>query len=139
MYYIQINKNFVHHVGDQPRLYYDARSTNHQDFLYFIFPCHYHSISASCSPSSRNYFLSKRHVAKACKPSKNLLPSRYWKEQTDIYVEYLILPVVLKLTWAAWKPSEQFSAPSHCNQYSVTSRLLRLLPLILLLLPSPPH
>jgi hypothetical protein len=23
----------VHRVGDQPRLYYDARSTNHQDYL----------------------------------------------------------------------------------------------------------
>ena len=31
MYYIYINKNFVHQVGDQPRSYYDARSTNHQD------------------------------------------------------------------------------------------------------------
>ena len=31
MYYIKINKNFVHQVGNQPRLYYDARSTNHQD------------------------------------------------------------------------------------------------------------
>jgi hypothetical protein len=28
---MKINKNFVHQVGDQPRLYYDARSTNHQD------------------------------------------------------------------------------------------------------------
>jgi len=28
-----MNKNFVHQVGDQPRLYYDARSTNHQDSL----------------------------------------------------------------------------------------------------------
>jgi len=55
----------------------------------------------------------------------------------QIYMEYLTLPVVLKLTWAAWKPSEQISAPSLCNQYSVTSRLLRLLPL--LLLPSLPH
>jgi len=26
-----INKNVVHQVGDQTRLYYDARSTNHQD------------------------------------------------------------------------------------------------------------
>jgi hypothetical protein len=24
-------QNFVYQVGDQPRLYYDARSTNHQD------------------------------------------------------------------------------------------------------------
>jgi len=31
MYYIYINKNFVHQVGDQPMSYYDARSTNHQD------------------------------------------------------------------------------------------------------------
>jgi hypothetical protein len=31
MYYMQINKNFVHQVGDQPRLYYDVRSTNYQD------------------------------------------------------------------------------------------------------------
>jgi len=31
MYYMEINKNFVHQVGDQTRLYYDARSTNHQD------------------------------------------------------------------------------------------------------------
>jgi len=30
MYYIKINKNFVHQVGNQPRLCYDARSTNHQ-------------------------------------------------------------------------------------------------------------
>jgi len=28
--FMQINKNFVHQVGDQPRLYRDARSTNHQ-------------------------------------------------------------------------------------------------------------
>jgi len=28
---MEINKNFVHQVGDQTRLYYDARSTNHQD------------------------------------------------------------------------------------------------------------
>ena len=34
MYYIQINKNFVHQVGNQPRFYYVARSTNHQD-IYF--------------------------------------------------------------------------------------------------------
>jgi hypothetical protein len=31
MYYMQINKNFVHQVGDQPRLYYDIRSANHQN------------------------------------------------------------------------------------------------------------
>jgi hypothetical protein len=31
MYYIKINKNFVHQVGNQPRLYYDPRSTNHQN------------------------------------------------------------------------------------------------------------
>jgi hypothetical protein len=30
MYYILINKNFVHQIGDQPRLYYNARSTTHQ-------------------------------------------------------------------------------------------------------------
>ena len=35
MYYIyiyiyKINKNFMHQVGNQPGLYYDARSTNHQ-------------------------------------------------------------------------------------------------------------
>jgi hypothetical protein len=34
MYYMLINKNFVHQVGDQPRLYYDARSTNHQEMQY---------------------------------------------------------------------------------------------------------
>jgi hypothetical protein len=28
--------NFVHQVGDQPRLYYDARSTNHQDIIFMI-------------------------------------------------------------------------------------------------------
>ena len=28
---LYINNNFVHQVGNQPRLYYDARSTNHQD------------------------------------------------------------------------------------------------------------
>jgi len=33
MYYIEIKKNFVHQFGDQPRIYYDARSTSHQDFL----------------------------------------------------------------------------------------------------------
>jgi hypothetical protein len=27
------NKNFVHQVGDQPRLHYDARSTNQQELL----------------------------------------------------------------------------------------------------------
>ena len=38
MYYMYINKNFVHQVGDQPRLYYDAaRSTNHQEFLRLIY------------------------------------------------------------------------------------------------------
>jgi len=26
----------VHQVGDQPRLYYDARSTNHQDLCYGV-------------------------------------------------------------------------------------------------------
>jgi hypothetical protein len=31
-----MNKNFVHQVGDQPRLYYDARSTKHQDILYEV-------------------------------------------------------------------------------------------------------
>jgi hypothetical protein len=31
MYYMEINKNFVHQVGDESRLYYDARSTNHKD------------------------------------------------------------------------------------------------------------
>ena len=31
MYYIKIKKNFVHQVGNQPRLYYNARSTNHQE------------------------------------------------------------------------------------------------------------
>jgi hypothetical protein len=32
MYYIYIkNKNFVHQVGNQPRLFYNARSTTHQD------------------------------------------------------------------------------------------------------------
>jgi len=30
---MQINKNFVQQVGDQPRLYYDARSISHQDLL----------------------------------------------------------------------------------------------------------
>jgi hypothetical protein len=30
---MQINKNFMHQVGDQPKLYYDARSTNHQDLF----------------------------------------------------------------------------------------------------------
>ena len=25
----------MHQVGDQPRLYYDARSTNHQDIHFF--------------------------------------------------------------------------------------------------------
>jgi len=29
--YIKIIKNFVHQVGNEPRLYYDARSTDHQD------------------------------------------------------------------------------------------------------------
>jgi DUF1680 family protein len=31
MYYMQINKNFVHQVGNQPRLYNYERSTNYQD------------------------------------------------------------------------------------------------------------
>jgi len=44
MHYMWINKNLLHQVGDKPRLYYDARSTNHQDlsvFEYFILfaPC----------------------------------------------------------------------------------------------------
>jgi len=26
-----MNKNFVHQVGNQPRLYYDARSANYQE------------------------------------------------------------------------------------------------------------
>jgi len=29
--FIKINKNFVHQFGDQPRLYYDARSAKPQD------------------------------------------------------------------------------------------------------------
>jgi len=33
----------MHQVGDQPRLYYDARSTNHQD-SYFTSRCKYESI-----------------------------------------------------------------------------------------------
>ena len=37
MYYMSINKNFVHQVGNQPRLYYDARSTNHQDLIFNLF------------------------------------------------------------------------------------------------------
>jgi len=36
MYYTQINKNFVHQVGDQPRLYYDARSTIHKKLTFFM-------------------------------------------------------------------------------------------------------
>ena len=28
---MSINKNFVHQAGDEPRLYYNARSTNHQE------------------------------------------------------------------------------------------------------------
>jgi hypothetical protein len=36
MYYIKINKNFVHQVGIQPKLYYDAQSTNHQDNISVI-------------------------------------------------------------------------------------------------------
>jgi len=31
---MEINKNLVHQFGDQTRLYYDARSTNHQDLLW---------------------------------------------------------------------------------------------------------
>jgi len=27
----------VHQVGDQPRLYYDARSTNHQDVIFALY------------------------------------------------------------------------------------------------------
>jgi len=30
-YIISYHKNFAHQVGNQPRLYYDARSTSHQD------------------------------------------------------------------------------------------------------------
>jgi hypothetical protein len=33
MYYMRINKNFLHQAGDQPGLYYDARAINHQDVL----------------------------------------------------------------------------------------------------------
>jgi len=33
-----INKNFVHQVGDDPRLYYNARSTNHQDLHFYVGP-----------------------------------------------------------------------------------------------------
>jgi len=29
-----VNGNFVHHVGDQPGLYYNAQSTNHQDSIH---------------------------------------------------------------------------------------------------------
>ena len=29
--------NFVHQVGDQPKLYYDARSTNHQDPFHWMY------------------------------------------------------------------------------------------------------
>jgi len=45
MYYLKINKNFVHQVGNQPKLYYDARSTNHQVIFHFIF-CTPHSCMA---------------------------------------------------------------------------------------------
>jgi hypothetical protein len=43
MFHMQINQNFVHQFGDQTRLYYDTRSTNHQELLvlfsqYFSFP-----------------------------------------------------------------------------------------------------
>jgi hypothetical protein len=33
---IYVNKYFVHQVGNQPRLYYDARSTNHQPKTLFV-------------------------------------------------------------------------------------------------------
>jgi hypothetical protein len=37
MYYMYINKNFVHQVGDQPRSYYDARSIiNQVNFLFSL-------------------------------------------------------------------------------------------------------
>jgi hypothetical protein len=63
MYYMKINKNFVHQVGDQPRLYYDARSTNHQDtptnysfWLYkkinSIWFCHWSSRATPGTPDS---------------------------------------------------------------------------------------
>jgi len=39
MYYMQINKNFMHQAGDEPRLYYEARSTNHQDFIFILETC----------------------------------------------------------------------------------------------------
>jgi hypothetical protein len=44
MYYTQINKNFVHQVGNKLRLYYDARSTNHQYYHLFVQP----KISVPC-------------------------------------------------------------------------------------------
>jgi len=31
-----MNKNFVHQVGDQPRLYYATRSANHQKIVHFL-------------------------------------------------------------------------------------------------------
>jgi len=49
MYYMQINKNFVHQVGDQPRLYYDARLTSHQDPI--VVHCH-----------QQSFFLYNSHV-----------------------------------------------------------------------------
>jgi len=33
---MQINKNFVHQVGEQTWLYYDARSTSHQELSVLI-------------------------------------------------------------------------------------------------------
>jgi len=45
----------VHQVGDQPRLYYDARPVNHQDILIH---CLYHSLhkaqSSVCPRRQRN-------------------------------------------------------------------------------------
>ena len=58
MYYMSINKNFVHQVGDQPRLYYDARSTNHQELhsLFYLETALHVSggtVTATCRYSGR--------------------------------------------------------------------------------------
>jgi hypothetical protein len=56
MYYMQINKNFVHQVGYQSRLYYDARSTNHQDQETNLFACSEQLATGPCAePDESNH------------------------------------------------------------------------------------
>ena len=51
MYYMQINKNFVHQIENQPRSYYGARSTNYQD-THVLMICKFYLFFVALWPSA---------------------------------------------------------------------------------------